>query len=74
MLSPPHLTKLTDFIQIRTLLGPEILQSELDNPSLVASTYFFEMTLNTGLVNGQGEYFHYSLDPKGLFLYLIESE
>ena len=48
-LSPPHLTKLADFIQIRTLC-PEILQSEVeykDNHSLVASTYLFEMTLNT---------------------------
>ena len=47
-LSPPHLTKLADFIQIRTLC-PEILQSEVeykDNHSLVASTYLFEMTLN----------------------------
>ena len=47
-LSPPHLTKLADFIQIRTLC-PEILQSEVeykDNHSLVASTYLFETTLN----------------------------
>ena len=47
-LSLPHLTKLTDFIQIRTLC-PEILQSEVeckDNHSLVASTYLFEMALN----------------------------
>ena len=46
-LSPPHLTKLADFIQIRTLC-PEILQSEVeykDNQSLVASTYLFEMIL-----------------------------
>ena len=46
-LSPPHLTKLADFIQIRTLC-PEILQSEVeykDNHSLVASTYLFEMIL-----------------------------
>ena len=44
----PHLTKLADFIQIRTLC-PEILQSEVeykDNHSLVASTYLFEMTLS----------------------------